>query len=92
MFFTDVPAPYDIKVQFIGTDFARLQWKCLDSISAFELRSSSSTTSSTQNLSQNYAEVSGLSPATEYTFTVVAVSENGNQSLESKVSAYTSNY
>ncbi|KAB5579205.1 hypothetical protein PHYPO_G00192430 [Pangasianodon hypophthalmus] len=83
------PAPYDISVQSIGTDFARLVWKCLDSISTFELRCSSSTSSSIQTLSQNYAEVSGLCPGTEYTFTVVAVSENGNQSSRGKVSAYT---
>ncbi|XP_058251978.1 interferon-induced very large GTPase 1-like [Hemibagrus wyckioides] len=85
----DAPAPYDLSVQYIGTNVARLRWKCLDSISTFELRCNSSTSSSIQTLSQNYAEVSGLHPGTEYTFTVVAVSENGNRSSTAKVSAYT---
>ncbi|XP_060730744.1 interferon-induced very large GTPase 1-like isoform X1 [Tachysurus vachellii] len=84
-----VPAPYDILVQSIGTDFARLEWKCVNCISAFELRCSSSTSSIIQTLSQHYAEVSGLCPGTEYTFTVISVSENGNKSSAAKVSAYT---
>ncbi|XP_058249824.1 interferon-induced very large GTPase 1-like isoform X1 [Hemibagrus wyckioides] len=85
----DAPAPYDILVQAIGTNFARFQWKCVNSISAYELRWSSSTSPSIQNFSQHYAEVSGLRPGTEYTFTVVAVPENGNQSSTAKVTAYT---
>ncbi|XP_060782223.1 interferon-induced very large GTPase 1-like [Neoarius graeffei] len=85
----DVPAPYDISVQSIGTDFARLGWKCRENTSTFELRCTSSTSSSIQTLSQNYAEVLGLCPGTEYTFTLVAVSENGIQSSRAEVSAYT---
>ncbi|XP_060782348.1 interferon-induced very large GTPase 1-like [Neoarius graeffei] len=85
----NVPAPYDISVQSLGTDFARLGWKCRDSISTFELRCTSSTSSSIQTLSQNYAEVLGLCPGTEYTFSLHAVSENGNQSSRAEVSAHT---
>ncbi|KAM9500852.1 interferon-induced very large GTPase 1-like [Clarias gariepinus] len=58
----DVSSPYDMLVQSIGTNCARLEWKCLDSTSTFELRCSSSTSLSIQTLPQNYAEVSDLCP------------------------------
>ncbi|TSN12279.1 Up-regulator of cell proliferation [Bagarius yarrelli] len=85
----EISAPFDITVQSMGTDFARLSWKCQEDVSTFKLRCSNSTFLSTQTLSENYAEVGSLSPGTEYTFTVDAVSENGNQRSSAQVTAYT---
>lgn len=90
---TDVPAPNEILVQLIGTSSVTLAWDSPDNISTFELRYSDITTTKTSTITNSTAtEVGDLCPGTEYTFTLVSISDNGERSVGVEVTACTSNY
>ncbi|KAI7795710.1 interferon-induced very large GTPase 1-like [Triplophysa rosa] len=78
----DVLAPGGIFVEYIRTNSVTLVWDPPDSISSFELTYSSATTTKTSVISNvKTIEVEGLCPETEYTFSLVSVSENGVRSV-----------
>ncbi|KAI7813904.1 putative interferon-induced very large GTPase 1-like [Triplophysa rosa] len=79
---TDVLAPGGIFVEYIETNSVTLVWDPPDSISSFELTYFSATTTKTSAISNGKTiEVEGLCPETEYTFSLVSVSENGGRSV-----------
>ncbi|KAA0720387.1 Interferon-induced very large GTPase 1 [Triplophysa tibetana] len=73
----DVLAPGGFFVEYIGTNSVTLVWGPPDSISSFELTSSSATSTKTSAISNvKTIEVEGLCPETEYMFSLVSISEN----------------
>lgn len=90
---TDVPAPSEILVQLIGTSSVTLAWDSPDNISTFELSYNDITTAKTTTITNGTAtEVEDLCPGTQYTFTIVSISDNGERSVGVEVTACTSNY
>jgi len=90
---TDVPAPSEILVQLIGTNSVSLAWDRPDNISTFELTYYDITTTKTSTITNDTAiEVEDLCPGTEYTFTLVSISDNEKRSVGVEVTACTSNY
>lgn len=88
---TDVPAPGGFFVEQTGTNSVTLAWDPPDSISSVELMYSSLTTRKAFAISNvKSIEVEGLCPETEYTFSLVSVSENGVRSVGVKTTACTS--
>ncbi|XP_065104705.1 interferon-induced very large GTPase 1 [Paramisgurnus dabryanus] len=86
----EVPAPGVFYVTCTGTSSVNLSWDCPVSISTFELTYSSTTTTNTSTFSNVRAiEMDGLCPETEYTFSLVAVSENGDRSVGVETTACT---
>lgn len=87
---TDVPAPSKILVQLIGTSSVTLSWDGPDNISTFELTYFNPTKTSTIS-NATAIEVEDLCPGTEYTFSLVSLSANGDRSVGAEVTARTSN-
>ncbi|XP_067257887.1 interferon-induced very large GTPase 1 [Chanodichthys erythropterus] len=86
----DVPAPSEILVQLIGTSSVTLAWDSPDNISTFELTYNDITTTKTSTITNGTAtEVEDLCPGTEYTFTLVSISDNGERSVGVEVTACT---
>lgn len=90
---TDIPAPSEILVELIGTSSVTLAWDSPDNISTFELTYYDITaTKTTTIINGTTIEVEDLCPGTEYTFTLVSISDNGEQSVRKcEVTACTSN-
>lgn len=85
-----VPAPGKILVQLIGTSSVTLAWDSPDNITTFELTCFSPKTTKTFTVTNVTAtEVEDLCPGTEYTFSLVSVSENGNRSIRTEVTTCT---
>ncbi|KAL1271647.1 hypothetical protein QQF64_030663 [Cirrhinus molitorella] len=85
-----VPAPGKILVRLTGTNYVTLAWNSPDNISTFELTCFSPTTTKTYTvINATATEVEDLCPGTEYRFSLVSVSANGDRSLRSEVTACT---
>lgn len=90
---TDVPAPSGVVVQLIGTSSVTLAWDSPDNISTFELTYYDIPATKTSTITNDTTiEVEDLCPGTEYTFTLVSVSDNEKRSVGVKVTACTSNF
>ncbi|XP_052005438.1 interferon-induced very large GTPase 1 [Xyrauchen texanus] len=86
----DVPEPGEIFVQFIGTSSVTLAWDCPENISKFELTYSCLTTTKTSTISNvKTIEIEDLCPGTEYTFSLVLITENGDRSVGVEVTTCT---
>ncbi|KAK7177015.1 hypothetical protein R3I93_001075 [Phoxinus phoxinus] len=86
----DVPAPSEILVQLIGTSSVTLAWDSPDNISTFELTYYDITATKTSTITNDTAiEVEDLCPGTEYTFTLVSISDNEKRSVGVEVTACT---
>ncbi|KAG1959212.1 interferon-induced very large GTPase 1-like [Pimephales promelas] len=86
----DVPAPSEILVQLIGTSSVTLAWDRPDNISTFELTYYDITATKTSTIKNDTAiEVEDLCPGTEYTFTLVSISDNEKRSVGVEVTACT---
>ncbi|XDV18992.1 hypothetical protein PO909_024574, partial [Leuciscus waleckii] len=87
---TDVPAPSEILVQLIGTSSVTLAWDSPDNISTFALTYYDTAAAKTYTITNDTAiEVEDLCPGTEYTFTLVSVSDNEKRSVGVEVTACT---
>lgn len=86
----NVPAPGEISVQHIGTSSITLAWNSPENITTFELTCFNPTTTKTFTISNASAmEVEDLSPETEYAFTIISVSVNGDRSAGTELTAST---
>ncbi|XP_026108907.1 interferon-induced very large GTPase 1-like [Carassius auratus] len=86
----DIHSPNAISVQLIGTSSVTLAWDSPDNITTFELTYYSLTSTKTTTITHSSTiEVEDLCPGTEYTFSLVSVSDSGECSVEVKATACT---
>uniref|UniRef100_A0A673W7P8 Si:dkey-85k7.12 n=2 Tax=Salmo trutta TaxID=8032 RepID=A0A673W7P8_SALTR len=87
---TKLSSPGEIKVHYVGSDSISLSWLPSDPAWRYELTYSCHTQREIQSIQvSNSADVKGLYPGTEYTFSVTSVTEDGNWSAVVTMSMYT---
>ncbi|XP_024259881.1 interferon-induced very large GTPase 1 [Oncorhynchus tshawytscha] len=86
----ELSSPGEITVYYVGSDSVSLSWRPSDPARRYKLTYSCNTQREIRSIQgSNSADVEGLFPGTEYTFSVTSVTEDGNLSPVITMSMYT---
>ena len=92
---TDVAPPGEVTVLSVGQETVSLGFTLTDTSVGCKLHldySSDTHKGSLITEDSSIVKVEGLSPGTEYTFSITRIAENGNQSKATSLSVFTGKY